>query len=76
MTQFEWIGQNLDVIKTGIKCGRISTTTLSYFRIYTQIHNYRALGYSITESVFQVAEDNKLGEDTIYRIKREMETDL
>jgi putative cell wall-binding protein len=76
MTRFEYIGNNMEVIKEGIMLGVISTCVLNHFRIYTQYLNYIALGLPICKAVFIIAEDNKLSEILIHKIKREMETEL
>jgi len=76
MTKFDYIGNNIETIKAEIMFGIISTCILSHFRIYTQYLNYLALGLSIPQSIFILAENNKVSEQTIYRIKWEMESEL
>ena len=76
MTKFDYIGNNMDFIKAGIMLGVISTCVLSHFRIYTQYLNYLALGVPICKAVFIVAENNKLSEIMVHKIKKEMETEL
>jgi hypothetical protein len=76
MTRFEYIGNNILFIKEGVMFGFISTCILSHFRIYTQYLNYLSLGLSIPQVVFILAEENRVSEQTVYRIKWEMETEL
>lgn len=76
MTRFDYIGNNIVFIKEGIMFGVISTCVLSHFRIYSQLQNYLVMGYPITKAILIVSEDNKLSEDMVFKIKKEMETEL
>ena len=76
MTKYEYVGSHIILIKGGIVAGFISATVLSHFRIYSQLQNYCLMGHPITHAVFLVSEDNKLSEATIFKIKREMETEI
>ena len=76
MTKFEFLGINIVFVKEGIMFGVISTCVLSHFRIYSQLQNYLVMGYPITKAVLLVADHNKLSEEMVFKIKREMEIEL
>lgn len=76
MTKYECISSNMTCIKLGIMLGYTSFTILSHFRIYTQYLNYLALGVPMGKTVLILADENKVSEQTIYRIKWEMEAEI
>ena len=76
MTKYDWIGLNMLFIKEGIMLGIISTCTLSHFRIYTHLLNYMAAGKHLREAIFILANENKISEQSVYRIKWEMESEV
>ena len=76
MTRFDYIGLNFVFIKEGIMFGFISTCVLSHFRIYSQYQNYLIMGLSTTKAVFLTAENNRITEDMVFKIRREMEIEL
>jgi hypothetical protein len=76
MSKYDYIGNNMIFIKEGIMLGVISTCVLSHFRIYTQYINYLSLGFTSAKAIFILSEVNKVSEQTIYRIKWEMEDSI
>jgi hypothetical protein len=76
MTKYEYVSRNIVFVKEGIMLGIISTCVLSHFRVYSQFENYLAMGYSVTKAAFYVSENNKLSECMIFKIKREMESEI
>jgi hypothetical protein len=76
MIHFEYITDNIDFYKKGVFLGDISTCVLNHFRIYSQLQNYLKMGYPITKAVLYTAEDNKVSEQTIFKIKKIMESEI
>jgi len=76
MSKYDYIGNNMIFIKEGIMLGVISTCVLGHFRIYTQFINYMAMGVPVGKAILILADENKVSEQTIYRIKWEMEVEI
>jgi hypothetical protein len=76
MSKYDYIANNITLIKEGVMLGIISTSVLSHFRIYTQYMNYLAIGYSVGKAVFTISENNKISEISIYKIKQSMEAEI
>ncbi len=76
MTRFSYINQNLDRIKNEIKLGLISPCTLKHYGIYARYDYYRKINNSVTISAIFAAEDFKVNDRWVYKIIKNMETEI
>lgn len=56
--------------------GLLSTSVLNHIVIYSRFDYYLRIGYPVSRAAFYTAEDNKISEQTVFNIKRNMEESL
>ena len=76
MTKYEFINQNIVVIKEEIYRGMLPVCIVNHLIIYCRYDHYRKRGYSAGESTFFTAEDNNISEMSVYRIRKSMEAEI
>jgi len=79
MNRFEYINKNIlkpDGIKEQIKLGVLPSSVIRHFEIYSRFDYYKKQGHNVSKSVFYVSEDFKIGEWSVYRIKKTMENEI
>jgi hypothetical protein len=76
MTTFTYINTNIDRIRKEIKAGIIPCTILLHWEIYSRYDIYRKMGHNTVMAVFFVAEQYKVSEILVYKIKRKMESEF
>ena len=79
MNRFEFINKNLlspDGIIEQIRLGILPLSVRRHFEIYSKFDYYKKQGYNISKAVFYVSEDFRVTEDTVYKIKKSMETEI
>jgi hypothetical protein len=73
MTRFQWYNKNFDVVKDAIRIGDYSTCIINRLVIYSRYDYYLKTGMSKSTAVICTAEDKKVSEDTVWKIKKKME---
>lgn len=73
MNRFNYINKNITRIKYETEHGFYSTSILGHYAIYSKYDYYRKTGFPVSKAVLYTAEDNKVSEHTIFKIKRKME---
>ncbi len=76
MTRFIYINKNIDRIRKEIKMGLISTTVLSHFAIYSRYDYYRKLNNYNGISILLTADNCRVSEKHVYKIIKEMESEI
>ena len=79
MNRFAYINKNIlspDGIKKQIKLGILPSSVIRHFEIYSRFDSYKKRGHNISTSIFYTSEDFKIGEWSVYKIKKEMETEI
>jgi len=76
MNKFQYINENFLAIKKEVKMGLISPTTLSHYAIYSRYDYYRKLKNYVGVSVLITSDNFRISEQTVYRIIKEMESEV
>lgn len=76
MTRFFYINENIARIKSEVKSGLISTSILRHYAIYSRYDYYRKLGNPVCVSVMLTSENLNINERAIFRIIKNMESEL
>lgn len=76
MTKFEYLNQNIFKTNTEVKKGIIPSSIIRHYTIYSRFDYYRKLDNKVSVSVFYTSEDFKIPERCVYRIKKDMESDI
>jgi len=76
MTRFQYISDNFLTIKKEVKMGLISPTILSHYAIYSRYDYYRKLGNRNSVSILITSDNFKVSENLIYKIIKEMESEI
>jgi hypothetical protein len=76
MTLFQYITDNFSNIKEDIKKGLISTSILKHYEIYSRFDYYRKLNNPVTLSVAYTREDFQVSTYCVFKIKKEMESEV
>jgi hypothetical protein len=79
MTRFEYINTKIltpDGIKEQIQVGILPMKIIRHFEIYCRFDQYKKQGYKISMAIFYTAEDFKITEDCVYKIKKSMEAEI
>ncbi|MCJ7447912.1 MAG: hypothetical protein MUO72_09475 [Bacteroidales bacterium] len=76
MTRFQYINTNIEQIKKEIKLGLISTTVLNHYAIYSRYDYYRRLGNYVGYAVLFTSESCKVSERFVYKIIKDMESEI
>jgi len=76
MTRFQYISDNFLTIKKEVKMGLISPTILSHYAIYSRYDYYRKLKNYVGVSVLITSDNFRISEQTVYRIIKEMESEV
>jgi hypothetical protein len=76
MTKFSYINNNIERIKKEVKMGLISTSTLSHYVIYSRYDYFRRLNNYNGISILLTADSCKICESLVYRVIKEMESEI
>ena len=76
MTKFEYLNQNIFKIKWEVRKGIIPNSIIRHYSIYSRFDYYRKLNNKVSISVFYTSEDFKVTEKCVYKIKKDMESDI
>jgi hypothetical protein len=76
MNRFQYINSNIDRIKIEVRMGIISSCVIKIFAIYAKYDIYRQQGYPVTQAVFFASEDFQVSEVWVYKVIKNMESEL
>jgi hypothetical protein len=76
MNLYQYIDQNIDQIKYEVRIGIIPCSIIKHYQIYRMFTLNRNLGNPIGIAVMITAVDFRVSEPTIYRIIKQMESEL
>lgn len=76
MTKFQYINENFESIKKEVKMGLVSTSTFSHYFIYSRYDYFRRLNKFNGISILLTADSCRICEMTVYRIIKEMESEI
>jgi hypothetical protein len=76
LTKYEYINRNIDHIKLDVKLGIVSYTVIRHWEIYCRFDYYRKLNNPISDAAINAGDDFKISETQIFRIKKDMESEI
>lgn len=76
MNRFQYINDNIVQIKKDIYAGIFPLGLLKHYAIYSRFDYYKKLGNSVTDSVFFISQDFKVSERWIFKIIKNMESEI
>lgn len=76
MNRFQYISADSDRFLKEVKMGFISTSVLSHFAIYSRYQYYRKMGHGVKVAVKYTGESMCCGDRYVYKVIKNMETDI
>lgn len=77
MTVYNYISENINVIKKEIRMGLIAPTTLKHWQMYSRYDYYKRLGNNTSIAISLAANDCGISsEGWAYQIKSKMENEV
>jgi hypothetical protein len=76
MTLFQYINQNIECKRQEVKVGLFQCSIMRHYEIYSRFDYYKKAGYDYHNAFLFVTYDYDLNERTIYRIIKQMESEV
>lgn len=76
MTLFTYISHNIDRIKFDMRIGLVSCALMKHWQIYSRYDYYKRIGNSTRNAVIGCMNDFQMAEYSVYRIIKNMETEI
>jgi Mor family transcriptional regulator len=76
MTLFQYLNEHIDVVKHDVKIGLFPCSILRHYEMYSRYDLYRKNGHDYHKAFLFLIYDYDLSERTVYRIIKQMETEV